>query len=787
MPTRPQPRRRRRDAPAPVPHGSPPPPVTAAAPAVSGASADSIFGILALAAAGCGSAAVFLAELLAGKMLLPHFGGSPATWIVCLAFFQVTLVAAYAFSDLLAVRARPGPQIMVQAAVFGAAIIALVAGGGGPWAGRLADVATARFPGLAVAAELTTLIGLPFFAVASLGPLLAHWRCHWGGNAGGEPARDEPDEPDGLAAYRLSVAGNAGSAAVLLAYPFLIEPLAGVGQQKELLLRLICVSGGLALACGWYAARARRQEKTQPVGSRASAEAADVQRSEPVPWRRRARWMLWAAIPASWLSGVTAHATVEVAPIPLLWILPLAAYLASLAIVFAPGGRRWARFDPWLLAVSVLVPIGLVAADVTTPGWIVMPLQMLAFFGGCLAIHGMLFDDRPVPRDLTGFYLALAIGGACGGLFNAVVAPLVFNARHEFPLALVAAAWLLPPLKIPGGRTLPSFASGLVLAGILAAGALWADSQNGLVHRTRTFFGVLTVADDANGPSRNLQHGDIIHGVQLVSADPARRLTPLTYYHEAGPLGSIVDACRATGLFDRVGIAGLGIGTIAAYGEPGEEFTFFEIDPAVVRIAEDTRWFTFLAESRAQTRIVVDDARLALAREPDASFDLLVIDAFTGDSVPTHLLTREALALYDRKLRSGGCVALHISNRYLDFVPAVAALAADGTWLALVARDTRVLKDYARTASTWAVLGRDERRMATIAANPTSELYAWQPLRGDPRGPGPTTARPSPRRWPRGCPGRRVGGSRRRGEARHVTPCAAPPPSCCRDRYVAPW
>lgn len=679
---------------------------------------------------------MFLAELLAGKMLLPHFGGSPATWIVCLAFFQVTLVAAYAFADVLAVRARPVGQILVQAAVFGAAIVAMLVGTGGPTAWRFADVGAARFPGLAVAAELATLVGLPFFAVASLGPLLAHWRCHWGGAAAGSGPQHDEQEADGLAAYRLSVAGNAGSAAVLLAYPFVIETLAGVGQQKELLLRLVCFSGGLALACGLYAARAHRLETSQPDGTAALAAPAARAPAEPLPWGRRGRWMLWAAIPASWLAGVTAHATVEVAPIPLLWILPLAAYLASLAIVFAPGGRRWARFDPWLLAVSVLVPIGLLAAGMTTPARIVMPLHMFAFFGGCLAIHGMLFDDRPGPRHLTSFYLALAIGGAGGGLFNAVVAPLAFNARHEFPLALLAAAWLLPPLRISGGRLVPYFVPRfvpcLVLAVILAAGVFRADSRNGMIHRTRTFFGVLTVSDEVNGPARGLRHGDVVHGVQLVSDDPARRLLPLTYYHEAGPLGSIVAACRATGPLDRVGIAGLGIGTIAAYGEPGEEFAFFEIDPAVVRIAEDNRWFTFLAESRATTRIVVGDARVTLAREPDASFDLLVIDAFTGDSVPTHLLTREALALYDRKLRPGGCLALHISNKYLNFAPAVAALAAAGRWPALVAWDVRVPSDYARTLSCWAVLGRDERRMATIAANPTSELYAWQPLRGDP-------------------------------------------------------
>jgi hypothetical protein len=733
MPTRPQPRRRRREAAAIASGSSVEPSAVSATAPLPKASADAIFGVVALAAAGCGSAAVFLAELVAGKMLLPHFGGSPATWIACLAFFQVALVAAYAFANVLAVRAKPGRQMLVQATLFVAAIVAMLASTGGPTAGRFASVGAARFPGLAVAAELATLVGLPFFAVASLGPLLAHWRCYWGG---AKPRRDgsAPDGPaaDGLAAYRLSVAGNAGSAAVLLAYPFVIETLAGVGQQRELLLRLVCVSGGLALACGWYAARARGMESPQPAGTAASAAPAARAPAEPLPWRRYGRWMLWAAIPASWLAGVTAHATVEVAPVPLLWILPLAAYLASLAIVFAPGGRRWARFDPWLLAVSVLVPIGLLAADMTTPARIVMPLQMLAFFGGCLAIHGMLFEDRPGPRHLTGFYLAMAIGGACGGLFNAVIAPLVFNARHEFPLALLAAAWLLPPLRIPGGRVVPSFVPCVVLAAILAAGAFRADSQIGTVHRTRTFFGVLTVCEEANGPSRNLQHGDVVHGVQLVSDDPARRLMPLTYYHEAGPLGSIIAACRATGPVDRVGIAGLGIGTIAAYGEPGEEFTFFEIDPAVVRIAEDTRWFTFLEESRATTRIVVGDARLELAREPDASFDLLVIDAFTGDSVPTHLLTREALAVYDRKLRPSGCLAIHISNRYLNFAPAIAALAAAGRWPALLAWDLQVPGDYARTPSAWAVLSRDEQRMATIAANPTSDLYAWQPLRGDP-------------------------------------------------------
>lgn len=710
MTQRPQIRRRRLEAAPQATSSNALPP--AAPLQTTGRSADAVFGILALAAAGCGSAAVFLAELVAGKMLLPHFGGSPATWIMCLAFFQVTLVAAYASANVLAVRAQPGWQTAWQATLCGAALAALLAGADSPTAARFAAVGSAGFPGLQVAAELAVVIGLPFFALASLGPLVAHWRCHWGGAAAAATTASA-----GLAAYRLSVAANAGSAAMLLAYPFLIEPLAGVGRQRELLLRLLFASGGLAVACGWYAGR-------RP----ASGVSAVAATPAPLPWRRQARWMLWAAIPASWLAGVTAHATVEVAPIPLLWILPLAAYLVSLAIVFAPGGRRWARWDPGLLAASVVVPIGLLAVGVTTPAWAVLTLHLAAFLGGCLAIHGMLFDDRPDAGDLTSFYLAMAVGGACGGLFNAIVAPLVFNARHEFPLTLLAAAWLLPRTKIPAGRVMAC----LGLAAILAVGAFRADARDGVIHRTRTFFGVLTVCNDANGPSRNLRHGDVVHGVQLVTPDPGRRGIALAYYHEAGPLGSIFAGCRATGPCDRVGIAGLGVGTVAAYGRPGQEFSFFEIDPAVVKIAEDPRWFTFLAEGRAKTRIVVDDARLAIAREPDGAFDLLLIDAFSGDSVPTHLLTREALALYGRKLSSTGCVALHISNRFLDFAPIVAALAADAGWLALLGRDDRVPPDYARFPSTWIVLGRDERRMATILANPTSELWTWQPLRGDP-------------------------------------------------------
>ena len=660
---------------------------------------DRVFATLALATAGLASAWLFLAEMVTAKMLMPRFGGAPSVWIVCLAFFQAALVAGSLHADVLARRLTPGAQVLVQAAVVASAIALTPAYPGGALS---LDRGTSGNEVLQVVASLAAIVGGSFFAIAGLGPLIAHWRTRWA--AGQDPPAD--------AAYRLSVAANAGSAVALLSYPFVIESLAGLSDQWLLLGRAFLFAACSALACGWYACRS--------VPQPASASSVPAMRSS---LGDIAVWAALAAIPASWLAGVTAHLTVEVAPIPLLWTVPLAAYLASYAIVFAPGGRRWRPWEPAMLLTAIAVTVVLLAGGFEQPVWIVLGLHLAAFFCASLALHGRLFDRRPPAGQLTAFYLTIAVGGALGGLFNALVAPFVFDARHEYPIAVLAATCWTTGLP----RWLRAPRLQLLLAAAFIVTFLSQERADGVVHRSRSFFGVLRVCDDDNGPSRNLRHGGIIHGVQLVSEDPARRAIPLSYYHPSGPLGSVFRGLEASGGPRRVGVAGLGIGTIAAYGREGQEFSFFEIDPDVVRIARDPRWFTFLAETAATTRIVTDDARAAIAREPDAAYDLLVIDAFTGDAVPTHLLTREALALYGVKVAPAGCVAFHISNRYLDFAPIIATLARDGGWMALLARDDRVPADYARTGSRWMVLGRSLDVVKAIHDNPTSDLWRWTP------------------------------------------------------------
>jgi SAM-dependent methyltransferase len=720
---------------------------------------ERLFSVLVVIAAFLASACLFLIELSVGKQLLPRFGGAPSLWITCLAFFQLALVAAYGLADRLIVRWSPGSQVGVQAVLFAAAAAVLPLG--------LGSVATENTQGrlpvpLVVLVMLAASIGPAFFAVATLAPLFGYWRSRWGGLAPAVGAGR------GDVAYGLYAAGNAGSFAALVAYPAVIEPVAGLASQAELAARLYGLVAVLAVACGWFAAR-------RPPGS--GPEAAVVP-PRPVGWPTWLWWAGLAAVPASWLSGVTTYATVEVAPIPLLWVVPLAVYLASFVVVFSPGGRRLRRLERPAVVVAVGLAAWLLAGHVEQPVWPVIIAHLVAFFLVCVGLHGMLVDERPPADRLSSFYLALAAGGACGGMFNAVVAPAVFDAHHEFPLAIALAAAVLPAAAAatPGRRrwlivaapavvavclaavapwlavprpawlavlaillavvlvTLRRGERGLAVAAVLGATFVLGEAAQHVIHRSRTFFGVLRVCEAANGSWRKLVHGGITHGVQPVSDDPEQRRIPLSYYAEAGPLGSVFRGLERVRPIGRVGVAGLGIGTVAAYAEPGQQFVFFEIDPEVVRIARRPDWFTFLADCRGDVRVVVDDARLALAREPDSSFDLLVIDAFTGDSVPTHLLTREALALYGRTLAPDGVVAFHVSNRYLDFVPIVERLAADGGWLALRGLDGDVPAELARSPSEWIALSRSLEVARAIDASRTSDRWRWQPCSEPPAG-----------------------------------------------------
>ncbi len=718
------------------------------------ASQPALWNAVAISAAAVGSAGLFLLELLAGKILLPLFGGAPGVWVSCLAFFQVALVAATVYADRLIRLRQPRVQLASQAAVFAVAAIVAPLGMATAFAWARPESPLPLPLPLLVVAVLAAGVGPVFFAVATLSPIFGHWRSLW-------PDAATDRVGSGHAAYGLYAAGNAGSFAMLAAYPTLIEPLAGIERQVDFASRLFSVVAALMLVMGvitvWLAGQLRTTTHAPDTCTAVTSK----------------QWLWWAglaAVPASWLASVTTHVTVEVAPIPLLWVVPLAIYLASFVAVFTPAGRRLRRFEGPALVVASALALWMVASGVDNPATLALALHLVAFGVACLCIHGMLVDDRPPAERLSSFYLAMAVGGACGGLWNALGAPAVFDAHHEFPLAIAAAAGLAPAL---GRWRLPVRLSAVVFVAALVAGGLtpglglprwgWvavvaiavvvpAAVLSGLersaafvataictffvgevslqvVARERTFFGVLRVCDSPNGPSRILTHGGIRHGQQLVSDDPERRRIPLTYYAEAGPLGSVFRGLDALGRRGRVAVAGLGIGTVATYARPGDEYVFFEIDPAVARIAENTRWFSFLADCRGSTRVVVDDARRALEREPDGSLDFLIVDAFSGDSVPTHLLTREAFALYGRKLHPDGVLALHVSNNYLDFVPVVEALAADGGWMGIYARDANLGEGVARVPSEWMTLSRSLDSLKAVYAKPhPNNRWQWTPL-----------------------------------------------------------
>jgi hypothetical protein len=470
--------------------------------------------------------------------------------------------------------------------------------------------------------------------------------------------------------------------------------------------------------------------------------------------------------------GVTATITTDLAPLPLLWALPLSLYLISFIVVFAPGARQ-TRLHGWMvnaLPIVVLLLLMLILLDVRDPLFIVLPVHLAGFFVVALVCHGELARDRPPARSLTEFYLLISLGGALGGAFNAIVAPVLFNSLTEYPLAIVLAALCLPkraprippgpyarwldvglPLafgltvalivalvglagseaQLPGKMVAFGMAAGIAInfvrrplrfgltvgAIVLAVGLAAATDEQEL-YRDRSFFGVYQVTTPERGELHELVHGTTTHGRQDLSPD--RQRTPLSYYHAGGPIGQLLLTVPPSAT-DRVAIIGLGTGSIACYSEPGERWTFYEIDPTVERIARDPNLFTYLRVCSGELDVVLGDARLSLDRAADRRYGMIVADAFSSDTVPVHLLTREALALYRRKLRADGILAFNVSNRYLTLEPVLGNLARDAGLGCVAQKDERSGADgRAETdASDWVVMaksGGDLRAAAPAAA-----------------------------------------------------------------------
>jgi spermidine synthase len=533
----------------------------------------------------------------------------------------------------------------------------------------------------------------------------------------------------------------------------------------------------LIAACAawtWRAGRARSAAAASGAAAAASAASPVVEAGGEPTALERLRWTALAFVPSSLMLGVTTYLTTDIAAIPLFWVVPLALYLATFIIAFsgAFSGLR-SELRMWLpvLTLWLLFTIMLRASLQPT---LEIPLHLAVFFLAALACHSELARRRPSARHLTEFYLWMSFGGVLGGIFNVLVAPFLFSSVTEYPLALALAFLLLPeargraqqpvaardvaialgvgvaavalillvptrrfdpawlgPGLVYGGALALCFLSiqrpprfGLCLIAVVLVAAFLGGRRDNLLHQERSFFGVLRVTRDADGRVTQLFHGTTLHGQQ--NLDPARRDEALTYYHRTGPIGQVFAAFSGPDAKASIALIGLGTGTLASYGEPGERMTYYEIDPAVVRIARDPRWFTFLRDSRARIDVLLGDARLRLAEAPDGAYGLMVLDAFSSDAIPVHLVTREALRLYVSKLEPGGLMAFHISNRFVDLEPVLAELARDAGLVARIEYD-EADPGEGKQASIWVVMSRREEGLGRLAGD-----ARWKPLAARP-------------------------------------------------------
>jgi MFS family permease len=617
---------------------------------------------------------LFLVQPLIARLILPWFGGSAAVWTTCMLFFQALLLAGYAYAHLIEKYSRPRFQALLHSALLVAAVAALPIAPSDVW-----KPSGNEDPVVWILLLLGASVGLPYFLLAANSPLLQAWF-----------ARARPGENP----YRLFAVSNLGSLVALLGYPFLLEPNLGGAGQVTLWSWLFAAFAVLCAAVAW---------RTPPE------QAAEAQRTADAPLAKGdvAMWLTLSATGSVLLLAVTNHLTQNVASVPLLWLAPLTLYLASFILTF--DGKGWYR-PQWLWSV-LLVWIGVM-------GWLIvdhdsqfdLPLQLGIFlpglFLGCLFCHGELYGLRPAPARLTAFYLIVAAGGALGGLLVAVAAPLVFSGYYELGIGLVVLALLASVCFGRLGRV-PRYASLAVLLGIAACAAYdGMRYQRDVRIATRSFYGVLRVKEygvqGEESHLRRLMHGAIMHGEQYLHEGTRTMLT--TYYHQDSGIGG---AIRSLGERPaRVGVIGLGVGTMAAYGRAGDLYRFYEIDARVMQVA--LHEFSYLTDSKAKIELALGDARLALEREPPRNFDVLAVDAFSSDAIPVHLITREALGVYLRHVKPDGIVAFHVSNRFLDLVPVVARLAKEhGAHVVLVRDDPDEEEDYRRSRTDWVLVSRD--------------------------------------------------------------------------------
>jgi hypothetical protein len=593
---------------------------------------------------------LFLVEPIAAKQLLPFLGGSAAVWITCLVFFQTALLLAYLYAHWLARHPRPHLHLVLLLAAFGLAAF---------WAFGGIDLASGpSHPVATVFLALGVWIGLPFLALGATSPLLQVW---W--------SRVEQT----AIPYRLFALSNLASLLALAAYPTLVEPRITLHAQRIVWFCGFAVFGILAAAV-----TLRMRTAAVPIAALTSAESA----LPASPLSHKLLWLLLPMAASMQLCAVTAHITANIAPMPLLWILPLGVYLLTIIVAF-----EFPRLAPRAIVTRFLaVLLGglgymLSNVDVTVPMRIGIAFFLIELFFACLFCHSEAYALRPVrASESTVFYLLFAAGGALGSILVGIIFPLVFSFNYDVALTFffTAALALAATWKVHWGQRLLWSAAGIMM--LVLVFWLHIAYQRGTIAAVRNFYGALRVKQDLSSfpgaTVRTLSNGSIQHGTQIFGSD-AMRKTPTTYYAEDSGIGLALRYCcqgpNGSARPRSIGVIGLGAGTLAAYGKPGDRIRFYEINPAVAPIAQNA--FTYMRESGAQISVIAGDGRTSLAAEPPQHFDVLVVDAFTGDAIPLHLLTAEALALYRRNLAPGGIIAYHISNQHVDLEPAIALLA----------------------------------------------------------------------------------------------------------------
>jgi predicted membrane-bound spermidine synthase len=696
---------------------------------------------------------LFWLQPLFSKTVLPLLGGTPSVWNTCMLFYQTVLLVGYAYSHYTTRWLGSKKQAVLHIFLMLMAFLWLPLPVTSGFANPPLDI-----PIVWLLWQMTITVGVPLFVLSANAPLLQTWFNHTQNKDSGDP-------------YFLYAASNTGTLLVLLAFPFLIEPLLGTQQQTVVWMYLYGGFTTLAAFCAVILWRYFKSE--EPV----EIEQGESQTIPPSPLLYdRLVWIIWSFLPSALLLGVTQYITTDVASVPFFWVLPLAVYMATFALVFARHTIIPHPWIEWIQPFILIPPLTTVIAGTGMFFWIDLTVQMSAFFVHCMFCHGVLVRSRPHPAHLTTFYFCMALGGVLGSVFVTLIAPMLFTGILEYPLLLlvmVIVCWKFNPvtqqvsqvgvIALLLGLLLLSIclASGLITfvsaSGVMAlvlvstligpailrnlqqtlsvriafgmvilAGIYITSQDTNVLYRSRDFFGSYKIVNNTKWDQNILYVGSTIHGAQFRS--PELQEYPVGYFDPEGSLGDIFNVFNNEKPNANIAICGLGVGSIAAYGELGQSITYYEINPHVYEIAAESGYFTYLSNSKADINTIFGDARITIQQAEDQSFDMIILDAFNSDSIPVHLLTREAFEIYQQKLKPDGWMAVQISNRYLDLQPVIAAAVNHLGWTALVhdeVLDTNDIRNNRMTAS-WIVLFQQEKWVDSFSA-----FDIWEPLTYD--------------------------------------------------------